>query len=178
MALAYLILAAAESNWCWPAALISVILYIYICYINQLYLETILQFFYLGMAVYGWYQWKPKKGEKETAILQLPTKLQLILIASGTLISLLLGWYFKHYTNAALPYLDAFITVFSMITTWMVTRKYIENWIWWIVVDSAAAYLYFAKQLYITAGLFILYVVIVIIGYFKWKKLLQVQSSK
>ncbi|MES2837229.1 MAG: nicotinamide riboside transporter PnuC [Bacteroidota bacterium] len=171
-AILYLVLAAFENNWCWLFAGLSTVLYVFICYDAQLYLETILQFFYLFMAVYGFLQWR-KKENNSAVIHRISFQFHLKLIAVAEIGSLLAGYYFSNYTVAALPWMDAHITVYSIVATYMVTKKMIENWLWWFVIDALAVYLYFAKDLKLTALLYFAYVVMVVFGYFKWKKEIQ-----
>lgn len=164
----YVVLAAKENNWCWPAAAISVCLYIYLCFQAQLYLETGLQVFYLFMAGYGFLQWK--KPKEEIAIKRWPLSHHLKIIFIGIATAFLLGKIADVYTNAALPLIDAFTTVFSLFATYMVTRKILENWIYWIVIDTVSVYLYFSRDLQLTAGLFAAYTILAIFGYLSWKK--------
>ena len=164
----YVILAIKESVWCWGAAAISVILYIYICYTAQLYSETGLQFFYLLMAIYGYYQWN--KNDSSLKIQQWTITKHLFILLLGALLTFLMGFYFSIYTNAAMPLVDSFTTVFSVFATYMVTKKVIENWLYWIVIDAVSVYLYFIRDLHLTSLLFIVYTVIAIFGYFSWLK--------
>ena len=164
----YVILAIKESVWCWGAAAISVILYIYICYTAQLYSETGLQFFYLLMAIYGYYQWN--KNDSSLKIQQWTITKHLFILLLGALLTFLMGFYFSIYTNAAMPLVDSFTTVFSVFATYMVTKKVIENWLYWIVIDAVSVYLYFIRDLHLTSLLFIVYTVIAIFGYISWIK--------
>ena len=167
-AILYVILAAKESMWCWLAAAISVILYIQICFSAQLYPETGLQIFYLIMAIYGYIQWN--KPKKDTAIISWPKQKHLIILVISAAISICLGYYFNQFTQAKLPYLDSATTIFSISATYMVTKKVVENWLYWIVIDLASIYLYYSRDLTLSAGLFGLYVILAIIGYVQWKK--------
>ena len=108
----YVILAAKESIWCWGAAAISVILYIYICFSAQLYPETGLQFFYLFMAFYGYYTWNKKKQSLQ--ISEWSISKHLFILAIGTILIFLMGFYFTTYTNTKMPIVDSFTTVFSI----------------------------------------------------------------
>ncbi|MBT3611366.1 MAG: nicotinamide mononucleotide transporter [Flavobacteriales bacterium] len=164
----YVILAVKESVWCWGAAVISVILYIYICYTEQLYPETGLQVFYLLMALYGYHQWN--KNDSALKIQQWKTTRHLLILLLGALLTFLMGFYFTIYTNAAMPLVDSFTTVFSVFTTYMVTKKVLRNWLYWIVIDIVSVYLYFSRDLHLTSLLFIVYTVIAIFGYFSWIK--------
>lgn len=169
--IAYVILAAYENNWCWPAAIISVSLYIYICFSAKLYSETGLQVFYLLMGFYGWWQWSKKTAEnKPIAISILDFKKNTLIILLG--IGMTLPFYFitKNYTDAALPFSDALVTAFSLIATFMVTKKILENWIYWIVIDSLAIYIYLNRGLQLTAILYFIYVIIAVVGFMNWRK--------
>jgi nicotinamide mononucleotide transporter len=164
----YVILAVKESIWCWGAAAISVTLYIYICYIAQLYPETGLQVFYLLMAFYGYYHWN--KNDSTLKIQQWTTTKHLLILLLGALLTFLMGFYFTIYTNAAMPLVDSFTTVFSVFATYMVTKKVLGNWLYWIVIDAVSVYLYFSRDLHLTSLLFMGYTIIAIFGYFSWLK--------
>ncbi len=162
----YVILAAKQNIWCWAAAGISVILYIYICFTAQLYPETGLQIFYLMMAIYGYYNWNKNNGNLQ--IKQWTTSKHLLLILAGSIFAFLMGFYFVTYTDSKIPIVDSFTTVFSIISTYMVTKKILENWLYWIVIDAVSVYLYFSRDLHLTSLLFIAYTIIAIAGYFTW----------
>jgi len=164
----YVVLAVKESILCWGAAAISVILYIYICYTAQLYPETGLQVFYLLMAFYGYHQWN--KNDSTLKIQQWTTTKHLLILLLGASLTFLMGFYFTIYTNAAMPLVDSFTTVFSVFATYMVTKKVLGNWLYWIVIDIVSVYLYFSRDLHLTSLLFIMYTVIAIFGYFSWLK--------
>lgn len=189
LGLAYVILAARESIWCWPAALLSVSIYIYLCLEARLYAETGLQVFYWVMALVGWWSWRSKNNPAQTAetslqdtsgslpIIRWPGRVHLLIIAANTAGALLLGWALSSLTEAANPYLDAFTTIFSLFTTWMVTQKVLENWLYWVAIDAASVFLYASRDLYLTALLFILYTLIAIVGYYQWLKRYQTQHA-
>ena len=164
----YVILAAKQNIWCWAAAGISVALYIYICFSAQLYPETGLQIFYLLMAFYGYFQWNKNNGELEIAQWTIGKHLLLILI--GAIVTFLMGFYFATYTNAKMPIVDSFTTVFSVFATYMVAKKILGNWLYWIVIDAVSIYLYFSRDLHLTSLLFMVYTIIAIFGYFAWIK--------
>jgi len=171
--LLYIYLAAKESIWCWPAGLISVIIYIFICIEAKLYAETALQFYYVGTSLYGWYHWQNRNANEILPISKMSVKQHILFISVGSLATFAVGFFLSHYTDASIPYIDSFTTVFSLLTTILVTRKILENWLYWIIVDSVGAYQYFYKELYLTSLLFVLYVVIVVFGFIKWRKLYQ-----
>ena len=164
----YVILATKQNIWCWAAAGISVALYIYICFSAQLYPETGLQTFYFFMAFYGYFQWNKNDGNLEIAQWTIGKHLLLILI--GAITTFLMGFYFATYTSAKMPILDSFTTVFSIIATYMVAKKVLSNWLYWIVIDAVSIYLYFSRDLHLTSLLFIAYTIIAAFGYFSWLK--------
>ena len=171
LALAYLLLAMRESLWCWYAAFLSTAIYIALFWRVGLMMETALQGYYLAMAIYGWWQWRGgARHEQPLAISRRPWRwhalaLLAILLAAGLSGTLLAG-----YTAAARPYADSFVTWGSLLTTWMVTRKLLENWLWWLLIDSLSLALYLDRGLYLTAALFAAYLVIVVFGYLKWRQ--------
>ena len=164
----YVILASKESIWCWGAAAISVSLYIYICFFAQLYAETGLQIFYLFMALYGYYNWNNKNRNLQISEWNISTHLLIVFI--GGLLTFLIGFYLTSYTNAKMPIVDAFTTVFSVFATYMVTKKILGNWLYWIVIDLVSSYLYLVRNLEMTALLFMVYTIIAILGYLSWIK--------
>ena len=163
----YVILAAKQNIWCWAYASISVILYIYICFTAQLLPETGLQIFYLFMAAYGYYNWKKLE---EFGIIQWSASKHLLLILFGAISTFLIGFYFTTYTSAKMPIIDSFTTVFSIIATYMITKKVLGNWLYWIVINLVSIHLYFSRDLHLTSLLFMMYTIIAIFGYFSWMK--------
>lgn len=169
--LLYVILAARENIWCWPAAFIGTGTAIFLFWDASLLMESALNIYYLLMAVFGWWQWQ--YGSKQKSELQISSwgmrqfSLSISLILILTLLS---GYFLKSNTGAALPYVDSFTTWSAVITTWMVTRKILENWLYWIVIDAVCVWLYSERGLYLYALLFAAYTVIAAVGYFKWRK--------
>ena len=178
LGVAYLLLAMRESLWCWYAAFASTGIFLVLFWNVNLLMESALQVYYLGMAVYGWWQWqRGGEGHTELAISRWDTRQHLVAVAAVLLVSAASGALLQQYTGAALPYLDSFTTWGSVLTTWMVARKILENWLYWLVIDSVSIYLYLDRALYLTAGLFALYLVIVLFGYRKWWLHYQATSS-
>ena len=163
----YVILAARKLIYCWLFAFISSALYVYICFAANLYLESVLQLFYVVMAVVGFLLWnKSDSGE----IIKWPAKYHVINLSLSTLTALLLGYLFSVYTDQANPYVDASTTVFSLVATFMVTKKILENWVYWIIIDAVSVYLYFSRDLHLTAVLFVIFTLLAITGYVSWNK--------
>jgi len=167
----YAILVLKESIWCWGAAAVGSSLYIYICFSAQLYSQTSLQVFYLFMAFYGYYNWNKKDQYLE--ISEWSIGKHLLILAIGTTLIFLIGFYLSAYTNAKMPIVDSFTTVFSLFATYMVAKKILENWLYWIVIDAVLAYLYFSRDLHLTSLLFMTWTIIAVFGYFSWIKKMQ-----
>jgi nicotinamide mononucleotide transporter len=171
-ALVYVYLASKGNRLCFIFGLISSAIYVYLTIQLKFYFDTFINSYYIYMSFAGWFAWK-KQNNGEIAVQKLTTKKLNLSLLIGFPLTFLLAFWADQYTDASIPYLDAFTTVFSIIATWMVVKKYLENWLFWIVIDAVAAGMYFYKELYLTALLFILYTIIAINGFFKWKKLLR-----
>lgn len=173
--LAYLVLAIRQNILCWPAALISVLLSLVLFFEARLYSESALQLFYAAMALYGWYQWRyggrgPSDEAAELPVSVWPAQRHVVAIAMSLLATAAIGWVLAHKTRAAFPYLDTFTSVSAIVTTYMVAKKVLENWIYWIVLDSLSVYLYVARDLYLYAALFVVYVVLAVLGFVRWHR--------
>ena len=176
--LAYLLLAVRRNLLCWLCAFASTAIYVVLFADAGLYMQVALNLFYLGMAVYGFIDWRRGRtdaGEvriESWTVNQHVTAAALVIIASA-----INGWILAKMTDSPAPYLDSFVTWGSFVTTWMVARRIIENWLYWIVVDSAAAWLYFSQGLLVTTLLFIIYLGIVVRGYFVWRREQELQRA-
>ncbi len=171
LGIAYLLLAMRESLWCWYAAFAGTSIYLYLFWQVGLLMESLLQVYYLGMAVYGWWQWQQggkTPGESSRPIARWSLGRHGFAIAAVLALSAVSGALLSAYSDARLPYLDSFTTWGAILTTWMVARKILENWLYWLVVDSASIYLYLDRELYLTSLLFAIYLVIVVLGFRQW----------
>ena len=170
LAVAYLLLAMRENRWCWPAGIASSLLYLAVFYAAGLYMESGLQLFYVVMSVYGWWVWRPSAGDvgAPLRIHRWPLRWHGAALAAITVLSLTSGYLLHRYTPAAAPYLDSFVTWSSVLTTGMVARKVLENWLYWFVIDSVTLGLALQRGLHLTAALFLLYLILVVIGGWAW----------
>lgn len=171
---AYVILAARKSIFCWIFAIISAGLYVYICYTADLLIESFLQLFYVLMGIFGWIMWNNKKAE-QYPIVTWRKDFHFLNIAVSTVIFLIVGYYFELNTSQDYPYLDAFTTVFSLAATYMVMQRVLENWLYWIVIDIAGMFLYAGKGFYLSAVLYLLFTILALIGFIKWRKTFKLQ---
>lgn len=171
LAIAYLLLAVRENSLCWYAAFVSTAIFLVIFLQVKLYMESGLQVYYLVMAIYGWYQWtRGDGGTRGIAITTWSGNTHITAISTVIAASTVSGYLLSNYSDAQMPYLDSFTTWGSVVTTYMVAAKVLENWIYWLVIDSVSIFLYLDRELYFTALLFIAYVIIVIFGWFAWRK--------
>jgi nicotinamide mononucleotide transporter len=181
--LAYVILAAQGNLWCWPAAILSTVIYTVIFYDVYLWSDSVLQMYYFVMAVYGWITWQQHKQtntlEKgELPIVKLFALYHVKAIGLLTILSLIVGYLMATYTPTDFAYLDAATTVFAIYATYLVTQRVLENWLYWVVIDAISIYLYSEKGLTPTAVLFALYTVFAIYGYLRWHQKLTQQDVK
>ena len=170
LGITYVILAAKESQWAWPFAFFSTLIYTILFWDGALVSSSILNFYYMAMAVYGFILWKKDEHGETLSICKWPLKKHLLFIGSGLIGSVVLGYLSETYLGARFAYHDAFVMVFSGIATWMMAKKVLENWLYWMVIDSTAIVLYFKSGYLATIILFILYVVLAFYGYASWKK--------
>ena len=168
-AIAYLLLAIRESIWCWAAGLASVLLSLVLFYAARLYMESALQIFYVAMSVYGWQQWRSGGAAHRGVEITTWSWLRHVLAIGGILAASLAGGVVMSQTNAAFPYVDSFTTVAAIVTTYMVAKKILENWLYWFVIDGVSVFLYLARGLHFYAALFVLYLVLIVLGYRRWR---------
>ena len=162
----YIILAAKENVWCWLAASISVCLYMYINYDLGYYSQAVLQIFYLFMAIYGYVMWNKLDPER---IKEWSAKKHLFIIFIGAIITFIIGFILTEYVeDSEQPILDSLTTVFSVFACYMVAKKVLGNWLYWIVIDSLIIYLYYIQGEFILALQFLVYIIIAVYGYFSW----------
>jgi nicotinamide mononucleotide transporter len=173
LGVAYLVLAMRQHILCWYAAFGSTAIFSWLFWDVSLVMESGLNVYYLIMAVYGWWVWRGNAQPNSTVNVEIKTwslSRHVSVIVGIVLTSLATGYGLEKNTNAALPYLDSFTTWGAVITTYMVTQKVLENWLYWLVIDAVAIYLYIDRELYLTALLMCLYVVLAVFGWFIWLK--------
>ena len=170
LGMTYVILAAKESQWAWPFAFFSTLIYTILFWDGALISSSILNFYYMAMAIYGFILWKEDEEGARLSISTLALKQHILIIASGLVGSVVLGYLSETYLGARFAYLDAFVMVFSGIATWMMAKKVLENWLYWMIIDSTAIVLYFKSGYLATIVLFVLYVVLAFYGYASWRK--------
>jgi len=168
--IAYVILAAKESLWTWFFAFFGTLIYTIIFWEGALVSSSILNFYYMVMAIYGFILWRGGTESKPLEISRYSISKNITIILVGLVISLILGYLSDTYLRANFAYIDAFVMTFSVIATWMLANKILENWLYWMVVDSVGVFLYLKSGYYATVVLFILYVLLSFYGLYSWYK--------
>ena len=167
-------LAARNSLWNFPTAIISCGLYVYIFGSSRLYSDMGLQFVFIALAGYGWYAWL--HGDARTQ--ELPVTRTSALVGLGLLLGVIgyalgAGFLFDRYTDAAIPYWDTTTTAVSIAAQILLARKKLENWLIWIAVDVVYVGMYWQKELYLTSVLYLIYLGLAIYGYLEWRRLMK-----
>ena len=168
-------LAARNSLWNFPTAIVSCGLYVYIFGSSRLYSDMGLQFVFIALAGYGWYAWlhPADAGAPALPVTRTGGRLALLLLLGVGLYALGAGFLFRHYTNAALPYWDTTTTAVSIAAQVLLARKKLENWLIWVAVDVVYVGMYWHKQLYLTSVLYLIYLGLAIYGYLAWRRLMR-----
>lgn len=172
--LTYLILATKEKISCWVFAIASSAIYVYLFFNSNLYIDSALQSFYIIMAFVGWVNWKKSSLVR---IKFWSLKSHFILIALNLVFAFIIGFVFEKYTDQAYPYIDALIFCFSISATYLITLKIIENWIYFVIIDFIALFIYWQRDLKLTSVLFGIYTILALVGYFAWLKEFKKQKA-
>jgi len=168
--LVFLYLEIKQNKWLWPVGLLTSVMYIYVFFVAKLYADMSLQFYYVFISVYGWIAWSRGRTKTELPLTKLSYKLFLILLGASVLIYVLISYLLVNYTDGSIPYWDAFTTALSIVATWMLARKILEQWLVWVLVNAVSLCLYIYKGLYPTSILFLFYTILAVVGYVQWKK--------
>lgn len=172
LALAYVWLAARQNSWCWACAFVSAALYTVIFWKVSLAYQAILNLYYVVMAMYGWLQWRRNNEDAgQLSITRWSLKTHIVVICCLFVVSIALANVTKTTDDITyLMYLDTLVAVFSIFTTYLVTKKVLENWLYWLIINLAACYLYANQGLYLTTLLFIVYVGMSVYGLALWAR--------
>jgi nicotinamide mononucleotide transporter len=175
-AILYLLFAIRENIICWFFAAISTAIYVWLFIEAKLYMESVLNGFYLIMAGYGYFVWNSGRrdgGNKPVVVWPLETHLKAI--AAIITVSVANGYLLSAFSDAAFPYIDSLTTWFAIWSTFLVARKVLENWWYWLVIDSASVIIYWSRDLQLTSVLFVVYVCMIPIGLYSWNKSMREQ---
>jgi len=168
----YIYFSIKQNILLWITGLISCSVYIIVFYQSKFYADMSLQLYYVVISIYGWYIWAKGKTNDNTELKVTKTPRNQILVLSllSIFLFLLIGIGLDKFTDSPIPYGDSLTTSLGIVATWMLAKKYIEQWIIWIIVDFFAAGLYLYKELYPTTILYIIFAIMAFVGYKEWKK--------
>jgi nicotinamide mononucleotide transporter len=178
LGIANIVLIVRRSIWNFPVALVMVSIFGVRLAQERLYSDAGLQVFFFAMNIYGWWAWTRNKGETGTLVVErLSTAARWSWVAGTALITALWGTAMANLTNADYPYWDGAIAMISVAAQILMTRRYLENWHGWILVNILSVPLYFIKGLYPPAGLYVVNLVIAIAGLIEWQKVRKAATS-
>lgn len=164
-------LTARQVIWCWPLALLSVSLYAVVFFEAKLYADMGLQAVYFVLALYGWWAWlHGGEGRGELQVTFAPWPKRLALVVLGAFSGLLLGLVLQRFTDASLPFMDSTLSAFSIVAQWLQTRKILEAWLLWIALDVFYVGMFIFKGLYLTAGLYAVFLWLAAVGFLSWRR--------
>ncbi len=162
-----------QNIWGWPVGLVQVAVYAWVFYDAKLYSDAILQVFFFAIQGYGWGHWLKNKhtaARRDLPVTRLSRRQIAGWIVVGAIVSAGWGEFMQRTTDAAMPHWDAFILVFSLIAQWLQARKTLENWAGWIGVNTVAIGVYWAKDLRLTSGLYLIFWVLAWWGWREWRQ--------
>lgn len=164
-------LAARQHILNWPISIISVAAYAVLFYQSKLYGNAVLQLYFFGTAIYGWYYWtKRKEDAGKKPIVSFSSGEILLTILSVLVLSGIMGWFLGEYTDTDVPYIDGFCTATSFVAQFLMTRKVLQNWLLWVFVDICYVPLYIYKGFMLTSLLYVAFAIIAAMGYLDWRK--------
>ena len=173
-AAAYLVLAIRQNIWCWVSAAVSTGIYVYIFLDARLYMESVLNVFYFAMAIYGWHSWRSGgRSIDDLPVVSWPPGRHLVAILVAISLSAASGYLLSAHTDADFPYIDSMTTWGAFWATFLVARKVLENWWYWLVIDVVSAVVFWVKGLELTSLLFVVYVLLIPVGYVAWRRSMQ-----
>jgi nicotinamide mononucleotide transporter len=164
-------LSVRQNIWSWPTAIVNVVLYAIVFYEAKLYADMGLQVIYAVLSIYGWYEWLyGGAGRTELRVTRTGARLGLLLALIAAAGSVVIGLFLHHETDAALPFMDSFLSSTSLVAQWMMTKKLLENWLVWIGVDVLYVGMFIFKGLFLTSVLYAVFLALAIKGYLDWRR--------
>jgi len=178
LAIAYLLLAIRQNIWCWVCAGISTAIYVWLFIDARLYMESVLNGFYFVMAIYGWMVWRGGRiNSHEKPVVVWPLRIHALAFAAIAAGSLVNGYLLARFSDAAYPFVDSLTTWSAIWATFLVARKVLENWWYWLLIDIASIFIYWSRDLHLTALLFVVYVFMIPFGLLAWSRSMQEQAE-
>lgn len=174
-------LSIKEKIVAWPLFIVCYASYVFLSYQADLFAALLMNSVFIFISIYGWISWSKAKNSANTSttskiIRHIPTD---ILTAAATFILIgagALGWALDTYTEAYLPYIDAFATCCAFTAQWMLSQKYVENWLFWIIADIIYVGLWGVQGYYVSVGLFSIFIFLAIKGWIEWRGMIKTNS--
>jgi nicotinamide mononucleotide transporter len=169
----YIVLEYKASPWLWLFNLLMALMYVYVYFDYGVYAQMLIQVYYVFFGVYGWLEWKgilKKREKKEKPITSLPSKYYLPITLTTIILSIAFSLILKQYTDSQVWLLDGLSTALSIVAMWLLAKKYYQQWLFWVIVEPLIIIMSLQTKMYATAVLYLIYTIIAIMGYFKWKK--------
>lgn len=171
-------LTVRENIWCWPVGIVSAVYYVVVFAQAKLYADMGLQVVFVVLQFYGWYEWLHGGADREALVVaRTPPRMRLVLSGVFVVATVGLAQSLYRYTDASLPWVDSTQTVLSLIAQLLLSYKYVENWMLWIVVDVVSIWMYQYKGLYLTAVLYGVFLCLATVGLLRWQRVLRTQEG-
>jgi nicotinamide mononucleotide transporter len=172
LSLVYLFLSIRQSILLWPVGILSAVLYMIVFFQTKFYADMGLNGYYFFISIYGWITWRSASRGKGFGIpvVHVGVIRGVLLLLIVLLLFFAIGYLLDNYTDSPIPYWDAFTTAGSIVATWMLTKKIIEHWILWVLIDIVSLGLYLYRGLFPTAVLFAIYTTMAVVGYIQWRR--------
>lgn len=178
LGLLYLWLELRASTLLWPVGIVMPAIYVFVYYESGFYADAGISVYYVVASVYGWTMWLRRgNGGKRLSITHTPLRAVIPLFAVFAALFAVIAAVLINFTDSTVPIGDSFTTALSVVGLWMLARKYVEQWLVWVVVDVVSAGLYIYKGLYPTAVLYSVYTIVAVYGYFKWKHMMETDNE-
>jgi nicotinamide mononucleotide transporter len=176
--IAYVVLAAKRSIWCWPLGVLGAILFVYVFYVAKFYALTLEYGVYVFLCSYGWYAWgRGDQAGHELPVRSMRKQETVWLVLIGLVTYVVVGFLLWKFTDASLPFRDSFTTSFSFVAQWMTTKKILQNWLLWIVVDLIYLTMFAFAGTWYAFGYYVILTIIAVFGYLAWRKAMLSQTD-
>lgn len=170
--------ARRENILVYPTGIVSVLIYVFICFNARLYADAGINFFYFVVSVYGWYNWTRKDSQQDVLKISVNSRSQqwtgiVVTFASYWLI-LGMIWLFNRedtaYMTSWVPWVDSFTTAIFLVGMFLMAKKKVENWVYWIIGDIVSIPMYFMKGLVFTSFQYLVFLILAILGLIEWRR--------
>jgi nicotinamide mononucleotide transporter len=175
LSILYLFLSIRQNILLWPIGILSAVLYMIVFFQTKFYADMGLNAYYFIISIYGWITWGNARSGKGTdlPVMRVGAARGGVLLLIVLILFLGIGTLLDNHTDSPIPYWDAFTTAGSIVATWMLTKKIIEHWILWVIIDIVSLGLYLHRGLFPTAVLFAIYTTMALLGYIQWRRSMQ-----